>query len=616
MLDQAKQWLQQNPNDPRAEAVRAKISQMEQQGIDNASERKVLDEAHPAVSWKDRAIVKNFAQGNGLNYLQQKYPNLQVEQDADGNVLLKGKKEKEWRKLDPSSLELADVSDIAFDIGAGIVEGTAAAGGALLGNVPGAMAGAGASAAALETLRQGIGKQLGVNEEYDPTQIGAAGVGSALLTPLAGVGKVAPGLRQKLGNALGRDLTEKGVSELAEKGVLKKGYEQFTRGALPNLAQVTSGEKAKVFKDYVSNLDVMEKWKQDESLFENAVVKAGMDVEAAIEKEIKTAGKEMQAILNTSGADVRINLEETMGEMTDAISKLRTSGFEDNLELANELDTVLKRIFYKKEPKEGVVNLIPRDFVTLEEAREMQKLLRNRSAGYRANLTGDPLKDEKVKFTWTATKKISQAIDEALDFAEEGQGKAFKSARARYRQALGGEAILNKFMKVNPKNGMTDYSKSFDALRQLNNPSKLMFKKAVERVNPDIVKQADLVTAFHRLSDPSFFQTTGTSTSTSRTIAMGTLGAAAGAATNEGGLGGGPGTVAGMTVGLLGLSPRAWKFYLSQGKRGEDFIKQQFRKAGQKVPGNIKNYFNRQMAAQSIWGTMQNEAGQKNDRKK
>ena len=143
----------------------------------------------------------------------------------------------------------------------------------------------------------------------------------------------------------------------------------------------------------------------------------------------------------------------------------------------------------------------------------------------------------------------------------------------------------------------------------------MMLKRSIERVNPDVARQADLVQAYYRLNDPSFFPTSGTATSTSRTIAMGTLGAAAGAATNEGGLGGGPGTVAGMAIGLIGLSPKAWRFYLSQGKRGENFLKNQFRKAGQKVPRDFKNYFNRQMAAQSIWGTMQNEAGQKNDRR-
>jgi hypothetical protein len=97
---------------------------------------------------------------------------------------------------------------------------------------------------------------------------------------------------------------------------------------------------------------------------------------------------------------------------------------------------------------------------------------------------------------------------------------------------------------------------------------------------------------------------------------MGTAGAALGGATDEGGLGGGPGTVAGIGLGLIGLSPKAWRFYLSQGKRGEDFIKKQFQKAGQKAPRNIREYLNKQMAAQSIWGTMQNESGQKNDRTK
>ena len=587
-------------------------------------ERTVVDEAHPAVSWKDRTLVKNLATGSGLGYLQNKYPNLQFDQDADGEVIIKGKKEKEWRKLDPSSLELADVSDIAYDVGAGVAEGAAALGGAVAGNIPGAMGAAGMSAAALEALRQKLGQYAGVNQELDPMQIGAAGVGSALLTPLVGVGPAKGGVRKALAEGaetvLGKGVAERiaqgQMSELAEKGVLKKGYENFTRGALPRLAEVTSGEKAKVFKDYISNLDVMEKWKADPDLFEQAVFKSGKDFEEAIDSNVKAAGREMEALINASGSDFKVDLTPIVDKYRAQIDELKASDFADDLELAGRLEEAFDRVFKIKRAPEGGGKIEDqfRDFVNFSDARKIRNIFMSYNRGFRKNLTGDRLADDMVKFGNEGYSLVNEAIDNAMDMKLPGKEGAFKKAKERYRQALASEQLLNRFRKVDRNTGLPDYSKTFDTLRTLGNDSKAILRNAVEKINPDIVKQADLVQAYSRLNDPSFFPTSGTATSTSRTLAMGTLGAGAGALSQEGGLGGGPGTVVGIGAGLLGLGPKAWRFYLSQGKRGEDFLKQKFRQAGAQVPRDLSKYLNKQMAAQSIWGTMQSRSGQKNEK--
>jgi len=592
-------------------------------GLD--SEKNVVDEAHPAVSWKDRAVVKNLAQGSGLSYMQEKYPNLQVEEENDGSLIFKGKNEKDWRKLDPSSLELADVTDIAYDVASGMVEGGSAVAGGLTAGPMGAMAGAGMSASALEALRQKLGQFAGVNEGVDLGDVAKRGIGSALLTPLLGVGGGSKAIREmtKKGlSAVGAKEAAEGVltkklSENLQKGVIGTGYKSITRGFLPKVAQVTSGVKSKNFKDYVSNLDLMDKWKANPETFFNAVEKSGMDFEMAIKNNIKKAGSEMGTILRSTGDDFRVDLTTAVDGFSRQIDTLRASEFPREVELGDKMAESFADIFIKKTaPKGGgKVKEEFRNFVTFDEARRMGKMLLDESKFSSKNLTGSQTAQNMAKFGRDAHQTIAKLTDDSLDAYGRSKGKAygkaFKATRERYRDALSSKQLLKKFTTVDPVSGKVDYNKTFDALRTLDNPSKMMLKRSVEKINPDIIKQADIVEAYAKVSQADFMPVSGTSTSTTRTIAMGTLGAATGAATGAGGLGGGAGQVIGAAAGMLGLGPKAWRFYLTQGKRGEKYLAERFRQAGTRVPRNIKDYFNKQMAAQSIWGTMQNRSGDK-----
>jgi hypothetical protein len=159
-----------------------------------------------------KALGTNAEQA--AKYLKSKNPGMDfVVQDGE----IYGKKMGEkgaYKALDPSSLELADIADLAYDIPAGFVQGAATTAAALPGiallNPPialaGASAGSAASGAALEGFRQMLGKSLGVAEEFYPGQTAAA----------AGIGLLAPGVSQLIakGGKAAVPAIKKGVGRL------------------------------------------------------------------------------------------------------------------------------------------------------------------------------------------------------------------------------------------------------------------------------------------------------------------------------------------------------------------------------------------------------------------
>jgi hypothetical protein len=216
----------------------------------------VVDEMHPDISFKDRAIYKNFAVDPeaGFNYLQKQYPGLNLKKDEKGDILAKRPEEAAWKKLDPSGFDLQDITDVAWDVPVGIVEGAATAAGGLLGGaaglpaggvgaVPGALLGGAAAGAAtgagLETARQGIGKMIGVADEFDPSQIGTSAAFGAASPLLFGTGGVA-----KAGvKTLGKELTEEGAKLLqkSQRGALGAGFDFAKQNVAPFLGEAASG---------------------------------------------------------------------------------------------------------------------------------------------------------------------------------------------------------------------------------------------------------------------------------------------------------------------------------------------------------------------------------------
>jgi len=132
-----------------------------------------------------RFMAKNFAANpkQAINYLKEAMPEKDwalVDTALGKEVVYKtrGSSEK-WASLDPLSPEFQDVSDSLFDTISGAAQATAMVPGAAFGGLAGAAGAAGATSAGMEAIRQTAGKLLGVNKEYDPGAIEAAGLSGA-----------------------------------------------------------------------------------------------------------------------------------------------------------------------------------------------------------------------------------------------------------------------------------------------------------------------------------------------------------------------------------------------------------------------------------------------------
>lgn len=177
----------------------------------------IINETHADISALDRFAIKNF--GNSLagniEYLQKKYPTLTFV-DHDDEIFVKdGEK---FFPIDPSGFDLGDIGDVAWDIGAGVVEtGAAAAAGIAgglssggIGALPSAMAASGATGTGLEYARQGIGSMLGINKDISHSQALITGGLSTAGAGLFGTGAA----------------TSKILNQAAKQGMKKKAAEQ------------------------------------------------------------------------------------------------------------------------------------------------------------------------------------------------------------------------------------------------------------------------------------------------------------------------------------------------------------------------------------------------------
>ena len=144
------------------------------------------------ISFGDRFKVKSFANStkDQANYLKQQYPDYDIK-DFNDRVLVRKPNESKYKVLDPDADgfdgfgELGkDIADIAVDTGLGAIEGVAAGAAGLATGGVGAIPTAMASAAALESARQGVGQMMGINKDLDYGNIGVAGAISGVVPAL------------------------------------------------------------------------------------------------------------------------------------------------------------------------------------------------------------------------------------------------------------------------------------------------------------------------------------------------------------------------------------------------------------------------------------------------
>jgi hypothetical protein len=175
--------------DLKLQAMR-RLAKLKLEGMNqNSNQEPTIDESdtHDNISFMDRFQVKNFGNSNesSMKFLQDKHPDMEFK-EHDGRIITRAKGESSYRPIDPEGFDMADITDVAYDVGAGAVEGAAgiAAGLATANPIVGVGA-AGALGAGAETVRQQVGKSLGINEEIDGTDIALSGTFAGLV-PVAG----------------------------------------------------------------------------------------------------------------------------------------------------------------------------------------------------------------------------------------------------------------------------------------------------------------------------------------------------------------------------------------------------------------------------------------------
>lgn len=217
LRQRAKQKLASMPEDQLRELAKQKLAG---QGL--KPDRKIAQETHKDINWSERAAIKNFGTDmeQSAQYLRERHPDMDVEIDG-GQIVVKKKDEKDWKTLDPKGFDAADISDIGFDILSGAGSGAATVAGGLVGGLPGAVGAGAVSSGALESLRQAIGKKLGVSKAMSGSDIALATGLGAISPALFGSGATVAQVGKE---AIRRGLTEEGKQALAQsqRGAIKR----------------------------------------------------------------------------------------------------------------------------------------------------------------------------------------------------------------------------------------------------------------------------------------------------------------------------------------------------------------------------------------------------------
>ncbi len=368
-------------------------------------QQEVIDASHPELGGMKgfgvRALYKNLGE-QGLGYLEKQYPNLQWNViDGEPVVRTPGEGNK-WYKLDPSTLEASDITDIAYDIPAGAAQGAATAaaglaGGAAtlpaggIGAIPAAMAASGALGAGMETIRQYLG--TGVQEAgealglditkglrskpgiSEPGHVALAGGIGAILPGGIGTG-AAKGQIAKM--ALKRGLSEEALKK-SQSGILRKKVAPFLGskfGTKPRALIDAAKEKLSTIIEPDGALaEVPAKVQQLQSTVTEAVRGARKIFGEKIGAMHKAASEQIGSF-SPEGAKI-IRTQEIIAPLTKLKEELQTlAKTPENEATIKEIDGVINSIFTVA--KEGEEDVAPEMFkkvdkmLGLEEAPKIE----------------------------------------------------------------------------------------------------------------------------------------------------------------------------------------------------------------------------------------------------
>lgn len=208
--------------------------------VDSEEPEMFLEEAAPI---KGRFLVKNLSGEDSeaaIQYLARENPGFQFT-TKDGRIFARAKGEKNWKALDPSSFELADISDVAYDVGSGLAQtaGMIAAGlptGGLGGAIAGGAAGYGA-----EKLREKLGELAGVRgPEEKSGAVPAAVIGAAV--PAAGV--AVRGAGKQISKLPGIESLTGIPGDIYKRLVTDRGFNEYAKRIATNFDEMQEAIKS------------------------------------------------------------------------------------------------------------------------------------------------------------------------------------------------------------------------------------------------------------------------------------------------------------------------------------------------------------------------------------
>lgn len=483
----------------------------------------IVQEQHPEIGFGTRAFLKNFSKSPDASaqFLKSKGFDSKV---VNGNVVAKKPQEKEYRVLDPEGFDLQDISDVAYDIPAGVASGAATIAGGLgtlpVGSgIPGAALAGGATSAGLEALRQKIGSMGGIQDNYSGSDIAIQGAAGAAAPALFGTGATAT------------QALKSGLSQASQRGLIGRALRP--QNYLPEAAQALTGVSAqatRTFSDPEKRLIV-------ESLKEPGAYEAfSSGVHDKIRSGLFSAknkvGEELAEAVKV--APIEVDITPAKSAINSQIQKLESIP-KKNKALVEEIETLKEardQIFKVTDgTKDEAGNLIYQDLpdsLPATDAFELQAQLKdyanlsNIKPGLQSRYGSgaSPIEKKWMDASLNAYNKINEGLSEAT----QGMSKEWK---AKYKELSNLQReMASKFSSPErtSKTLSTMDSQNNRYTKDLANKLKTLTNGEV-----DLDNEAKILEAYKYFGNTSFnpLSNQGT-TSTSRTIGAGSLGAALG----------------------------------------------------------------------------------------
>jgi len=413
--------------------------------------------------------------------------------NENGRVLIKGPKDKSYHPFDPQHNSLKQtlmnpgefIKDIA-DVVPNMVQGTmttgAAAAGALSGfPLLGASIVGGSAGAAIEGLRQKLGKASGVIEDVDQAEVLTTGLIDAVSPFLFGTGRTAAQVAKDVGkksasellkmfpgNFTGRRARQEAEKQLInqQRGLLERGYRGLTRGVAPFTGASVTKKKTEAYRRYIGRNNSMKEIAKDPlgtagnlaREFTETVKLKKTAAGEALEKFRQDFPDEVIDLWGTAEAPgprtiITSQIEELQGK---GIAKGLDPFEEEYLTELIKLDdaafyrTPIKPVFNKdgtpllKNGKQVVRRGKPVDVddlgpTTLKNYREVREPLKklssfmNMSKSRIANAPSDTERELMEKAT-KAFFAIDDSVKVALEKAKPGQGKIYSNALDAFKR--------------------------------------------------------------------------------------------------------------------------------------------------------------------------------------